>query len=97
MARHSTCTIGYTREKSVENGESKARYLAFLKDIILMRKDKKQIYGTQSLWDKEKKKNIIWPTVDYKTVNQRRKKVGLGTIEDYAKNNGFLYEPRSQN
>jgi len=84
-------------EKSVKNGESKARYLAFLQDRILMRQDKKQIYGTQSLWDKEKNKNVIWPITDYKTINQRRTKVGLESIEDYAKNNGFLYEPESQN
>lgn len=79
-------------EKSVNKGESKARYLAFLQDRILMREDKKQIYGTQSLWDKEKKKNVIWPITDYKTVNQRRKEVGLESIEDYAKNSGFIYE-----
>lgn len=80
-------------EKSVKKGESKARYLAFLQDRILIREDKKQIYGTQSLWDKEKQKNVIWPINDYKTVNQRRKEVGLESIEDYAKNNGFIYEP----
>jgi len=84
-------------EKSVRNGESKARYLAFLQDRILMRQDKKQIYGTQSLWDKEKNKNVIWPIADNKTVNQRRKKVGLESIKDYAKNNGFLYEPDLEN
>ena len=81
-------------EKSVKKGESKARYLAFLQDRILMREDKKQIYGTQSLWDKEKQKNVIWPINDYKTVNQRRKEVGLESVENYAKNNGFIYEPK---
>lgn len=84
-------------EKSIKKGESKARYLAFLKDRILMRENKKQIYGTQSLWDKEKKKNVIWPINEYSTVNQRRKEVGLESIEDYAKNNGFLYEKKSKN
>ncbi len=81
-------------EKSVNKGKSKARYLAFLQDRILMREDKKQIYGTQSLWNKENKKNVIWPITNYKTVNQRRKKVGLESVEDYAKNSGFIYEPK---
>ena len=84
-------------EKSATIGESKARYLAFLKDRILMRQGKKQIYGTQSLWNKEKSKNVIWAIADYKTVNQRRKKVGLESIEDYAKNNGYLFDIASQN
>lgn len=84
-------------EKSVKKGESKARYLAFLQDRILMREDKKQIYGTQSLWNKEKKKNVIWSITDYKKVNKRRKEVGLESVEDYAKKNGFIYEPESQN
>ncbi len=77
-------------KESVKKGESKARYLAFLQDRILMRQEKNQIYGTQSFWDKEKRKNVIWPITDYKTVNQRRAKVGLENIEDYAKNNDFL-------
>jgi len=78
-------------EKSVNEGESKARYLAFLQDRILMREDQKQTYGTQSLWDSTKKQNVIWPILNPQEVNQRRKEVGLDTIEEYAKNNGFLY------
>ena len=84
-------------EKSVNKGESKAQYLAFLQDRILMREDKKQIYGTQALWDKDKNKNVIWPITDYKSVNQRRKEVGLESVEDYAKNSGFLYEKEPEN
>lgn len=81
-------------EKSVNEGQSKGWYLAFLQDRILMREGEKQIYGTQSLWDKERKKNVIWPIADYKTVNQRRKEVGLESIEKYAENSGFIYEPQ---
>lgn len=84
-------------KKSVDEGESKASYFAFLTDRILMRKGEKQIYGTQSLWNPEKQKNVIYPIEDYKTVNTRRANVGLGTIEDYADSNGFLYEPENNN
>jgi len=83
-------------EKSVAIGESKARYFAFLQDRILMRKSKKQIYGTQSLWNKEKKKNVIWAIADVQNVNKLRKKVGLETIEAYAANSGFLFEPDTE-
>jgi len=78
-------------EASVMEGESKARYLAFLQDRILMREDQKQIYGTQSLWDTTKKHNVIWPILNPENVNQRRKAVGLEPIEAYAEANGFLY------
>ncbi|MEH6658042.1 DUF6624 domain-containing protein [Leeuwenhoekiella marinoflava] len=78
-------------EASVAKGESKARYLAFLQDRILMREDQKQIYGTQSLWDNTKKQNVIWPILNPENVNQRRKAVGLEPIEAYAEANGFLY------
>ena len=84
-------------ENSVSKGESKASYLAFLEDRILMRKKEPQIYGTQSLWDKEKMKNVIWPIWDSADVNQRRREVGLETIEAYAKKSGFVYEPKSDN
>jgi len=83
-------------EHSVRNGESKAEYLAFLQDRVLMREGKKQLYGTQSRWDKKIKKNVIWSITDYKTVNQRRAQVGLGSIEDYAKDNGYLYDIQLQ-
>ena len=83
-------------EESVLHGESKAQYLAFLEDRILMRNKEKQRYGTQSLWDKEKKVNVIWPVEDPETVNERRASVGLDTLEEYAANSGFLYEPDSQ-
>ncbi|AXT18330.1 hypothetical protein D7030_08265 [Flavobacteriaceae bacterium AU392] len=84
-------------EESVEKGESKARYMAFLTDRILMRKNQKQIYGTQARWNADKKKNIIYPIKNYETVNDRRKKVGLETIEQYANNNSYLYEPKNYN
>ncbi|WP_394747352.1 DUF6624 domain-containing protein [Spongiimicrobium salis] len=81
-------------EKSVAKGESKARYLAFLQDRILMRKGEQQRYGTQSLWDPMKKKNVIYPISNHEGVNKRRAAVGLNTIEEYAKENNFLYEPK---
>lgn len=76
---------------SVEAGESKGHYLAFLEDRILMRQGKKQHYGTQSLWNKDLQKNIIYPIDKPDKVNKLRKEVGLETIEDYARNNGFIY------
>ncbi|MFD0798432.1 DUF6624 domain-containing protein [Maribacter chungangensis] len=80
--------------ESVVKGESEGWHLAFLEDRILMRKKQKQIYGTQAVWDNELKKNKIYPIKDAKNVNQKRKKLGLDPIEDYAKINGYIFDKK---
>lgn len=77
-------------KKSVEEGESRAVDLAYLEDRILMRKGKKQIYGTQVVPD-ENGNQIFFPIVDEKNVNNRRTRVGMETIEEYAKYFGIEY------
>lgn len=81
-------------KESVKNGESEGWHLAFLEDRILMRNKKKQIYGTQAVWDNDLKKNKIWPIVDVKTVNQRRIQLGLEPIEEYVKSNGYVFNQK---
>ena len=77
--------------ESVAKGESEGWHLAFLEDRILMRNKKKQLYGTQAVWDKTLRKNKIYPIEDLKNVNQRRKKLGLESIEKYAESNGYIF------
>ncbi|PQJ80101.1 DUF6624 domain-containing protein [Polaribacter porphyrae] len=77
-------------KKSVDKGESKPWHYAFLKDRILMRNGKKQIYGTQAFWDKKLGKMKIYPIKNPKNVNEKRKKLGLGTVEEHAKQNGYI-------
>ncbi|UAM97793.1 hypothetical protein K8354_16105 [Polaribacter litorisediminis] len=81
-------------KESVKKGESEGWHLAFLEDRILMRNKKKQIYGTQAVWDNDLKKNKIWPIVDVKTVNQRRIQLGLEPIEEYVKSNGYVFNQK---
>jgi hypothetical protein len=78
-------------KESVKKGESEGWYLAFLEDRILMRKKKKQKYGTQALWNNELKKSVIYRVEDPENINSLRRSVGLERIEDYAKNSGFVY------
>ncbi len=78
-------------KESVEKDESEGWHLAFLEDRILMRNKKKQLYGTQAVWDKTLRKNKIYPIEDLKNVNQRRKKLGLEPIEKYAESNGYIF------
>lgn len=78
-------------EESVEKGESKGWYYAFLIDRVLMRKGEKQIYGTQALWNKDLEKNVIYPIQNPKEVDKLRKSVGLEPLEQYVAKNGYLY------
>lgn len=58
--------------------------IAYLEDRILTGKGKPQIYGTQ-FQKNEKGKFIPKLLANPKTVNQRRKIMGLNPIEEYAK------------
>ncbi|WP_157560147.1 DUF6624 domain-containing protein [Kordia algicida OT-1] len=77
-------------EASVKKGASEGWHLAFLEDRIRMRKGKKQRYGTQAKKDKLSGITYIYPIENKETVNQRRKSIGLNTIEEYAKNNNYV-------
>ena len=85
--------LPYLRE-SVEKGESEGWYLAFLEDRILMRNGEKQIYGSQSTFNKETGKFHIYPIRDPENVNKKRNKIGLEPIEEYAEKNGYILDQK---
>ena len=66
-------------EKAVENGDLSKQQYALMKDRILMDEGKPQIYGSQI------KKGKLYKLENPETVNERRKEMGMGTIEDYLK------------
>jgi len=76
-------------KKSVLEGESSGRHLAQLEDRIHMRNGKPQTYGSQITIDKTTGNQIIYEIWEPEYVNQRRKEVGLGPIEDYVKRWGI--------
>jgi hypothetical protein len=76
---------------AVDKEDLKKSSLAYLTDKILTKEGKKQLYGTQLKYSYETKSYEFKPMEDEKNVNERRKQVGLGPIEDYAKNFGFNY------
>lgn len=69
---------------SVLKGESQGSHLAMLEDRIQMFNQKPQIYGSQIVPDEATGKMKIYEIKDPEYVNQRRKEVGLGPIEDYV-------------
>ena len=78
--------------QSVADGESRPVDLAYLQDRVLMRENKKQIYGSQVVLDTETGGWKFSPIADEKYVNIRRKKIGLQPLEEYAKNFGIDYK-----
>jgi hypothetical protein len=67
-------------------------------DRVAISKGQKQIYGTQLIPKKDPNTGYITnqiefaPIDDPQHVNQRRKKVGLNTIEEQAKEFGVVYQ-----
>jgi hypothetical protein len=80
-------------EKSVADSESRLCDLALLQDRVLMRENKKQIYGSQIVRDDATGGWKFYPIEDEKNVNIRRAKAGLQPIEEYAKYFGIEYKP----
>src|SRR4030095_12048662 len=78
-------------QQSVEQGESSASDFAMLYDRVLMRQGKKQIYGSQVVFDQQGNK-VFYPIENEKNVNIRRAKARLQPIEEYAKNFSMDYK-----
>lgn len=74
-------------EKAVKNGDLSKQQYALMKDRILMGNGKPQIFGSQI------KNGKLYKLENPETVNERRKKMGMGTIEDYLKNFNIQYNP----
>lgn len=77
-------------ESSVNFGESRSVDLAYLEDRIRMNEGRKQRYGTQ-LQSDEQGVFRIYPIEDEEHVDERRRELGLPTMEEYAKRFGLEY------
>ena len=82
-----------------KNGLIKTNQLAVLRDRMLMSEGKRQIYGTQTIakpivitadGKTPEMVNYVWATRDPKHINERRAKVGLGTIESQHESHAAL-------
>lgn len=76
-------------KESVLKGESTPRHLAMLEDRVNMHNGKPQIYGSQMELNKETGKWQFVEILEPEYVNQRRREIGMGPIEDYAKRAGI--------
>jgi hypothetical protein len=68
-------------ERAVRENKADPRNLAYLTDRIAVFEGKPQLYGTQFDWDENEELN---PNLfdDLAKVNQRRKSIGLNTLEE---------------
>lgn len=69
--------------EAVANGKAYGSSLALLEDRILLRRGKKQIYGSQISMTPENK-HYVQALEDPDNVDKRRASVGLGPIADYV-------------
>jgi hypothetical protein len=78
-------------EHAVGQGKIKPSDFAYLSDRVKMRTGHYQTYGTQIGGDY--KGNLrFWPIEDELNVNERRKSIGLETIQEYSRNFNINYK-----
>lgn len=70
--------------KAVKEGKANSKSLALLEDRVSLGKGELQIYGSQIRKDHKTGEMYVRPLIEPEKVNERRKKVGLGSIEEYV-------------
>lgn len=75
-------------EAAVKNGDLSKEKYALMKDRILMDEGKPQIYGSQI------KNGKLYKLESPEKVNERRKEMEMGPIEEYPKNFNIKYSPK---
>ncbi|HAY3550221.1 hypothetical protein KRE47_03630 [Elizabethkingia meningoseptica] len=70
---------------AAEKGELLPRDFAFLEDRMNMYSHKLQMYGSQTVVDRENKKFYLYPVEQVDQLDQRRASVGLESIKKYLK------------
>lgn len=70
-------------EHYVANGGVRPKHYAYLYDRVAVNTGRKQRYGTQPTWECEADGSMqLKPLEDPESVNDRRKKMGLNTVEE---------------
>ncbi|MFM9984678.1 MAG: DUF6624 domain-containing protein [Flavobacteriales bacterium] len=80
-------------QEAVKNRKAEASSLALLEDRVLLGQGKKQKYGSQIGYDKEKQKYYVRNLEDPMNVDLRRKEMNLGTLAEYVATWGIVWDP----
>ncbi len=78
-------------KEAKNNKEVNLAEMAFVEDMILKGNNKKQLYGTQLSFNKDKGRNDVYPIENPSEVNARRLSVGLDSLHVYCKKFGIKY------
>ncbi len=78
-------------KQAVTDGKARASSLALLEDRILLRRGKKQIYGSQIGTHPKTKENYVLPLEDPINVDKRRESVNLPPLQQYVENWGLQW------
>jgi hypothetical protein len=63
---------------AVKEGKARKQNHAYLEDRVLVRRNKKQLYGSQL----KAGGSVYYPILDVKNLNERRSYVGLAAFDD---------------
>lgn len=77
--------------EAVKNKNASGSAMALLEDRVALGEGKRQIYGSQIGYDKEKNESFVLPLEDPDNVDKRRAHVGLGLLADYVKRWGIIW------
>lgn len=80
-------------KKAAQIEKECCKYACCAIDRIMMHRKRKQIFGTDARGlrdDNDEMHYYVYPIAKFHEVNKRRIKVGLNTIEEYAKENGYI-------
>lgn len=78
---------------AVARNDALGQHLALLEDRVRIADGKPQLYGTQLGGEPLR----IFPIEDEASVDQRRSRVGLGPLHEYARSFGVRYMPETPN
>jgi hypothetical protein len=85
-------------KEAAKKGEARPADVAMLEDRILIRRGKKQVYGTQIHSGADTGgKLVLDPIEDEEHVDERRASVGLMPLKEYLKHFGMEYKPPVKN
>jgi hypothetical protein len=79
--------------KAEQKGEILSSNLAILEDRINMREGNPQQYGSQAFTDKQSGKLYFYPIADLNHLEERRKRMGLVPMAEYAKLMNLEWSP----
>ncbi|MBL7934058.1 MAG: hypothetical protein JNL60_19295 [Bacteroidia bacterium] len=78
--------------QAVKEGKAEITDLALLEDRVLIGQGKKQIYGSQLIYDQKTNAYALQPLDDPDHVDERRHAIGLGSLTDYLASFGLKWD-----